>query len=323
MKYQIAPHLSETDYAALKADIAARGVLVPVELDEEGNVLDGHHRLKACTELGITQYPKLVRKGLSEDEKRQHARQLNLARRHLTQEQKRALIAEQLKETPEKSNNSIAQGLGVDDKTVGAVRQQLVDGSEIPNHEEIIGRDGVKQPARKIRTAYVDDSETKPFVKHNTGNNEWYTPPEYIEAARAVMGAIELDPASSEAANRIVKANVFYTKEEDGLTKPWSRCVWMNPPYASDLIGRFTTKLVASLDDIDQACVLVNNATETGWFQDMLERCDGVCFPRGRIKFIDMDGVASGAPLQGQAVLYFGANVAGFRREFECFGVVL
>ena len=48
MKYQVMPPLSPEEYAALKADIATRGVLFPVEYDEDGNILDGHHRVKAC-----------------------------------------------------------------------------------------------------------------------------------------------------------------------------------------------------------------------------------------------------------------------------------
>lgn len=42
--YQIMPDLTPEEYEALKADIQANGVLIPVEVDEEGNILDGYHR---------------------------------------------------------------------------------------------------------------------------------------------------------------------------------------------------------------------------------------------------------------------------------------
>ncbi len=92
--YQVLPDLTADEYAELKADIQARGVMVPIEFDEQGNTLDGHHRLKICEELGITDYPKVIRAGMTEEEKRTHARKLNMARRHLSREQKQALSAE-------------------------------------------------------------------------------------------------------------------------------------------------------------------------------------------------------------------------------------
>ena len=68
-------------------------------IPENGNILDGYHRVQICGELGIKDYPKVIRVGMSESEKLTHARKLNIARRHLTCEQKRELIREQLKAT--------------------------------------------------------------------------------------------------------------------------------------------------------------------------------------------------------------------------------
>jgi ParB-like chromosome segregation protein Spo0J len=82
-RYQLFAPLPPEQYEALKADIARRGVLVPLELDEDGNLLDGHHRARACAELGIDDYPTVVRRGLDEDAKREHVLKLNLLRRHL------------------------------------------------------------------------------------------------------------------------------------------------------------------------------------------------------------------------------------------------
>lgn len=149
--YQVMPALSVDDYAALKADIAQRGVLVPIEYDEAGNVLDGHHRIRACRELGIpeSEWPRQVRCGFTEEEKRQHARQLNLARRHLDRAQKRELIAAQLKETPEKSNRQIAVGLGVSHPTVADVRQGLEECGDVEKFTTSIDKLGREQPAHK------------------------------------------------------------------------------------------------------------------------------------------------------------------------------
>ena len=142
MKYQLLPELSADDFEVLKQDIAARGVMVPVEYDQDGFILDGHHRVRACEELKIKEWPQIVRIFRSEAEKRTHVRQLNLARRHLTAKQRRALIADELRDQPERSNRQVASALGVDDKTVGSVREALIATAEIPQLERTIGGDG-------------------------------------------------------------------------------------------------------------------------------------------------------------------------------------
>lgn len=161
-------------------------------------------------------------------------------------------------------------------------------------------------------------------VSNNGGENEWYTPAAYIAAAVSVMGGIDCDPASSKVANKIIKAAVFFTQENDGLCQKWSGRVWLNPPYAQPLIGKFAEAVSAKFEfgEIKQACVLVNNATETAWFQRMLGVCSAVCFPVSRIRFLDPQG-HPGAPLQGQAVLYLGKRIGAFVDAFKEFGTVL
>lgn len=167
--------------------------------------------------------------------------------------------------------------------------------------------------------AVIQEVQKRPHVSYNSGNNEWYTPSEYIEAARKAMGRIDLDPASSEIANQIVKAKTYYTVETNGLDKTWEGNVWLNPPYASDLISKFVDKLVSECDNYSQAIVLVNNATETEWFNKIVNLSSVVCFPRSRVKFYKPDG-STGAPLQGQAVLYIGSHSKNFIENFSSFG---
>jgi hypothetical protein len=97
----------------------------------------------------------------------------------------------------------------------------------------------------------VSEVRNRPHVANNSGNNEWYTPADYIEAAREVMGSIDIDPASNDIAQETVKAAVYYTAETNGLDKEWRGNVWMNPPYASDLIGKFIDKLVSEAFDME------------------------------------------------------------------------
>jgi hypothetical protein len=76
-----------------------------------------------------------------------------------------------------------------------------------------------------------------------TGENEWFTPKEYIDRARAVLGAIDLDPATHEQAQTIVQAAHYFTKDDDGLAHEWHGRVWLNPPYAQPAIAHFISKL--------------------------------------------------------------------------------
>ena len=129
-QFQLFDDLLPDEYAALKADIELRGVLVPVERDEHGALLDGHHRVRICEELGID-YPSVTRAGLTEAGKRAHVRAINLLRRHLSSEQKRRVIADQLIETPQKSDREIARLLGVTHPTVADVRRELIASGKI------------------------------------------------------------------------------------------------------------------------------------------------------------------------------------------------
>lgn len=157
-----------------------------------------------------------------------------------------------------------------------------------------------------------------------TSENEWYTPPEYIEAAREVFGAIDLDPASSAEAQKVVKAAEFFTQESSGLTKPWHGRVWLNPPYAQPAIQQFVEKLVLEVTErrVERAILLTHNYTDTGWFHHAAQSCDAVCFTRGRIRFVSPSGEEA-SPTQGQAFFYFGDDRETFASVFSGFGFVV
>lgn len=161
--YQVMPYLSTEEYEMLKADIAENGVLIPIELDADGNILDGHHRRKACMELGVD-CPYITRTELATDEeKRAHARRINLARRHLTSAQKRDAIADQLRDTPQKSDRAIGRELGVSHPTVASERERLEKSGKIYHFSEREDpRTGnLSQPAAKAPSLAVVESGPK------------------------------------------------------------------------------------------------------------------------------------------------------------------
>lgn len=157
-----------------------------------------------------------------------------------------------------------------------------------------------------------------------TGENEWYTPEIHIEAARRVLGVINLDPASSDQAQKSVRADEYCTVDDDGLLHDWNGTVWMNPPYSQPAIQEFIQKLVSeyAAGRTTAAVALTHNYTDTEWFHIAARACSAICFTRGRIKFVNPDGEEA-APTQGQAFFYFGKDIEKFSEEFSVFGFVV
>lgn len=182
--------------------------------------------------------------------------------------------------------------------------------------------------ANKTRLGYI--GSVPGTATPNRDSDSWYTPSKYIESARKAMGSIDLDPFSSEEANKKVKARKFLTAEDNALVCKWpltpaSGNVWMNPPYSARLVKPAVHRLSCEIEAgrVRSAIVLVNNATDTQWFQFMLSRCQAVCFTAGRIAFENVDGKNISGNTRGQAFLYFGEDAASFISEFTQYGTVM
>jgi site-specific DNA-methyltransferase (adenine-specific) len=95
----------------------------------------------------VPDYPQVVRPGLSEPEKRQLVRSLNVARRHLSADDRRSLIAGAIRDDPAMSDRRLAVLLGVSPTTVGAVRGELESAGEVSRLDTRTDARGVERPA--------------------------------------------------------------------------------------------------------------------------------------------------------------------------------
>ena len=156
-------------------------------------------------------------------------------------------------------------------------------------------------------------------------NNEWYTPSKYIEAARQVMGTIDLDPASCELANQTVKASRYYTKEDNGLSKEWYGNVWCNPPYGRMYKDTGTAAFVAkSLDEyakgnIEQVIVLTMVGMYARWFFRLLQY--PICFLEQKPLFCLPDGTITKHGFAA-CCTYIGPHEDKFVQHFSQFGTI-
>jgi len=160
-----------------------------------------------------------------------------------------------------------------------------------------------------------------------TGNNQWHTPEQYIKMVRKVLGKIDLDPASSNRAQHVVKAEMFFTgttPNDNGLIEPWHGRVFLNPPYSPKEITAFVDKMCDEYvaGRVKAAIMLTHNYTDSGWFQKATPLAKAICFPRTRIRFEDPDGVPC-SPTQGQAFFYFGRSATKFIKVFAPIGFIV
>lgn len=160
---------------------------------------------------------------------------------------------------------------------------------------------------------------------------EWYTPQPILEKVRIVFdGNIELDPASCDVANLGVKADRYYTKDEDGLNQDWfAKTVLLNPPggktgnksnsqiwwnkFLSEFLkGNFQHGIYIGFS-VEMLCI---NPTMLNWF---------ICFCRQRIKFIPAS-LQKDNPTHSNFILLVSDDtnvIKSFSREFFTLGKVV
>ena len=218
--------------------------------------------------------------------------------------------------------------------------KQQVSGTRYLPYREAERLTGMKQPRVSELNSRLQHPDTyrlhllgaayraamlDPKTNHRAGNAnfELYTSAEWVERARQVLGEIDLDPASCEQAQETVQAKRYFTQSDNGLEQDWWGRMLINPPYTQPDLALFVDKLLHELDvkHVTAAILLTFNNTDAAWFQKAAAVATAICFPRGRIRFINRDGTPWSAA-QGNAFFYFGDDLPAFVRHFGPTGLI-
>ena len=160
-----------------------------------------------------------------------------------------------------------------------------------------------------------------------TGDNEWYTPQNVIDASRMALGGrIDLDPASCELANSFVGATKFYDREQDGLKQKWEGRVFLNPPF-SQAQGKseFVAKLAAeySCGNVYAGVLVCSCDFSYKWGKPIRDLASAICLSVGNFKYHKGDPLDKSVKPNGlgSALVYFGPKPDLFFRSCNTFKI--
>ena len=125
-------------------------------------------------------------------------------------------------------------------------------------------------------------------------NDRWLTPLPLVRA----LGEFDLDPCGAPGH---ATAREVWTPETigDGLSMPWLGRVWLNPPY-----GRTMIDWMRALALHGHGTALIFARTETALFHEWVwPHATAILFLRGRVTFLDPEGVAASANSGAPSVL--------------------
>lgn len=134
-------------------------------------------------------------------------------------------------------------------------------------------------------------------VMFSSASDEWATPQELFDRLNKIF-RFNLDAA---ATLENAKCNEFYTKEENGLSRPWHGNVWLNPPYGRQ-IGAWVKKAYEEVmqGEASSVVLLLPARTDTTWYHEYCAK-GIVIFLRGRLRF---GGAQNSAPFPSMIVIF-------------------
>lgn len=329
----------------------------PIKLFYDGRtywLADGFHRYHASAKAGLTVIKASVAQGTRRDAIL-HACGANATHglRRSNADKRRAvniLLADE--EWSKWSNREIAKRCGVVESYVRLLRKEasahrahpdecegnLTDATKSHiNDHDVNNTYAIKSHINDHESDYTEEEEDSEGIDDEDEDQEeaqgkietieLYTPARYIALVKTFFGGkIDLDPATCEAAQKIVGAKRYFTLADNGLTKPWQGKIFLNPPYGKS--AEFSQKVWTRylLDELDngnvqEAILLVKTSTGDAWFQELWKY--PICFVDHRILFYGPQAVTKkeGKPVKGwfsNVIVYLAPKLDGKRLAKFC-----
>ncbi len=175
-KYQLMPDMTDEEYQSLKQDMRDVGMLQALVFDQDGNLIDGHHRQRAYWELisegvDLPMFNKEVMTFDTELEKLRHVLSYNLKRRQLNAQQRQELVIRLRKPPFSLTLTQIGQIVGSSIATISRDLEGLTedDKAELAS-TTIIGADGKARTAQFAeKTFFTGEQILKAFSTQTTG----------------------------------------------------------------------------------------------------------------------------------------------------------
>lgn len=133
-------------------------------------------------------------------------------------------------------------------------------------------------------------------------SDQWATPWPVIEDLAEKFGPFDLDPAAQHAT---AKAPVYFTPDEDGLSRPWFGRVWLNPPYSKPRPWCEKARDEVASGNAECVVMLLPASVDTRWFHDVVLPHAELHFIRGRVRFLGWEGTPIPAPKAPSIVAVF------------------
>ena len=135
-------------------------------------------------------------------------------------------------------------------------------------------------------------------VHFSLKSNEWYTP-QYLFDELNEKYQFTLDPCAS---HENAKCDKYFTIEDDGLMKDWSKdIVFMNPPYGRNIKHWIKKAYEESVKGATVVCLIPARTDTTYWHDYIFNNAYNIKFLKGRIKF---GGAVNSAPFPSAIVVF-------------------